>query len=187
MLIGATRAEPIKRDPSHNSRRTITYYDAVAIIVGNVIGSGLFVSPRGVYVNAGSTGTALVVWIVGGGLSAVGAACYVQLAKIIGRSGGDYIYINTIYGRLPGFVTFWMTVAVANPLSQVISAITFASYLTQPIFAADCPPPPRAAVRLIAASAISHAAIHGPIQYDMQIINNNPAPDCQVSLRSSTV
>jgi Amino acid permease len=145
---GMTRTSP---------ERTITFTDAVAIIVGNVIGSGIFISPRGVFVNAGSTGMALILWTMGGLLSAIGAVCYVRLGQLIPRSGGDYIYINKLWGRLPGFVTFWMTVAVANPLSQGISAITFASYLVQPLF--DGCQPPQHAVRMIAASAISRVQI----------------------------
>lgn len=122
------------------------------MIVGVIIGAGIFVSPTGVLRFAGSTGMALVVWAACGLISMVGAMCYAELGTMIPKSGGDYAYIFSAFGPLPAFLFLWVALLIIQPTSNAIAGITFANYILEPIYA-GCSPPDNA-VRLVAAVVI---------------------------------
>ncbi|ROL55202.1 Large neutral amino acids transporter small subunit 2 [Anabarilius grahami] len=131
------------REPAVALKKEIGLLSACGIIVGNIIGSGIFVSPKGVLENASSVGLALIVWILTGVITAISALCYAELGVTIPKSGGDYSYVKDIFGGLAGFLRLWIAVLVIYPTNQAVIALTFANYALQPLFP-SCFPPERA-------------------------------------------
>uniref|UniRef100_A0A665V279 Solute carrier family 7 member 8a n=1 Tax=Echeneis naucrates TaxID=173247 RepID=A0A665V279_ECHNA len=130
-------------------KKEIGLVSACGIIVGNIIGSGIFVSPKGVMENASSVGVALFVWIITGIITAIGALCYAELGVTIPKSGGDYSYVKDIFGGLAGFLRLWIAVLVIYPTNQAVIALTFSNYVLQPLFPTCFPP--ESGLRLLAA------------------------------------
>jgi L-type amino acid transporter 9 len=114
--------------------RTLTYVDGAALIVGIVIGSGIFASPGRVLEQVGSVGMALVVWTAAGLLSLAGALCYAELGTALPVSGGEYAYLSRGLGPSAGFVFTWTQFFVLKTGSLAIKSIVFASYLGGAIF-----------------------------------------------------
>ncbi|XP_057340877.1 large neutral amino acids transporter small subunit 1 isoform X1 [Microplitis mediator] len=126
--------------------------NGITVIVGSIIGSGIFVSPTGVIMHTGSTNVALIVWTASGIFSMVGAYCYAELGCMIKKSGADYAYIMETFGPFAAFVRLWVECMIVRPCSQAIVALTFSIYVLKPFFP-DCSPPEDAA-RLLAVVCI---------------------------------
>lgn len=126
--------------------------NGITVIVGSIIGSGIFVSPTGVLVGTGSVGMSLVVWISSGIFSTIGAYCYAELGCMITKSGADYAYIMEAFGPFVAFLRLWVECIIVRPCSQAIVALTFSLYMLRPIYP-DCSPPDEA-VRFLACICI---------------------------------
>ncbi|KAK5888638.1 hypothetical protein CesoFtcFv8_014712 [Champsocephalus esox] len=130
-------------------KKEIGLVSACAIIIGNIIGSGIFVSPKGVLENASSVGVAIIVWVTTGVITAIGALCYAELGVTIPKSGGDYSYVKDTFGGLAGFLRLWIALLVIYPTNQAVTALTFSNYVLQPLFPSCLPPD--SGLRLLAA------------------------------------
>lgn len=135
-LVGSSAAEALKLAPaefaegceSENDGRGIRLWDAVSIIVGIVIGAGIYETAPMVFANVQTPLGALGIWAVGGALSLIGACCYAELASTYPRSGGDYVYLNRAFGRGAGFLFAWSQLAVILTGSIGMMAYVFADY-----------------------------------------------------------
>uniref|UniRef100_A0AC35FNK9 Amino acid transporter n=1 Tax=Panagrolaimus sp. PS1159 TaxID=55785 RepID=A0AC35FNK9_9BILA len=113
---------------------------------------GIFISPKGVHENINSVGWSLIIWVVCGVFSALGAYCYAELGTFIRSSGGDYAYVLAAFGPLMGFLRMWIECIIVRPCTITAVAMTFATYILRPFYP-DCELP-FLAPQLLAAGCI---------------------------------
>ncbi len=122
---------------SLEKHKSLTYLNGLSLIVGLIIGSGIFSSPSQVNANAGSPGASLIVWAVAGILAWTGAASYAELGGAIPLNGGAQVYLSKIFGELMGFLFTWSAVCVLKPGSAAIISIIFGEYVVRAVVGAD--------------------------------------------------
>jgi len=110
-------------------RRALGPWSTVAIIMGTVIGSGIFLVPTDMVKAVGSPGTVFAVWVFGGVLSLFGALTYAELSAALPEAGGEYAYLTAAYGPFFGFLYAWAQTWVAKSASIAALATAFYRYL----------------------------------------------------------
>jgi amino acid transporter len=103
---------------------------AVALIVGIVIGAGIFKTPSLVAGISGDAGWALVLWIAGALISIVGALCYAELCTAYPNAGGDYHFLHRAFGRNISFIYGWSRATIINTGSIALLAFVFGDYMS---------------------------------------------------------
>ncbi|TSA18258.1 MAG: amino acid permease [Betaproteobacteria bacterium] len=105
--------------------------DTIALIVGVVVGAGIFKTPSLVAANAGDAWTMLGAWLLGGVVSFIGALCYAELATACPHAGGDYHFLTRAYGRKLSFLFAWARLAVITTGSIALLAFVFGDYCSR--------------------------------------------------------
>jgi len=108
--------------------RQLGVWSAIAIVVGSMIGSGIFRVPSATAAQVGTPGGMMLVWVAGGLVALCGALTIAELAALYPRAGGIYVYLNEAYGPLPAFLVGWLFLVIA-PASIGAVALVFAEYL----------------------------------------------------------
>src|SRR5580693_3088053 len=123
--------------------RVLGVWHATAIVVGTIIGSGIFLVPQEMMRAVGSSGMVYLAWIVGGVLTLFGAMTYAELGAMMPRAGGEYVFLRNAYGDLPAFLYMWTWFAVAKPasiasvtsgLARTLAIFGVFAWLEQPVF-----------------------------------------------------
>lgn len=113
-------------------RRTLSLADLVLVVIGTVIGSGIFIVPSAVLrQTGGNVQVALLVWLVAGVLSLLGALTYGELGARCPDAGGIYVYIRDAFGSLPAFLYGWTAFSVIASGSVAALAVAFTGYVEQ--------------------------------------------------------
>jgi APA family basic amino acid/polyamine antiporter len=112
-------------------RRTLGTMDLTFLVVGAVIGSGIFLVPSSVLAGTGSVPAAFAVWVVGGLLSLFGALSYAELGSMESGAGGLYAYIRDAFGRFPAFLYGWTLFFVIGAGTLATLAVAAANYMGQ--------------------------------------------------------
>ncbi len=109
-------------------RKNVTTLEAMAIVVGMIIGSGIFLKPGIVLKDAGGPTMSILAWIAGGIITLASALTIAELASAIQRSGGLYTYLEELYGKRTGFLLGWVQSVISYPASVAAQTIAFATY-----------------------------------------------------------
>jgi len=114
--------------PAPQLRRQLGFFDATMIVMGGIVGSGIFINP---YVVAQQVHTPLLilgVWLIGGGLAMAGAFIWAELATRMPDSGGQYLYLREAYHPAVAFIYGWVLLLVTQTGGMAAVAVTFAKY-----------------------------------------------------------
>lgn len=122
---------------SLEKHKSLTFLNGLSLVIGLIIGSGIFSSPSQVNTNAGSPGASLLVWVIAGMLAWTGAASYAELGGAIPLNGGAQVYLSKIFGEWAGFLFTWDAVIVLKPGSAAIIAIIFGEYCVRAVVGAE--------------------------------------------------
>ncbi len=111
--------------------RSLTLTDATLLVVGCIVGVGIFRTAAPIAGHVSSPLLTLLLWVVGGAVSLCGALCYAELAAMFPASGGDYLFITRTYGRFWGFLFGWTKVFIERTGTIAILGFVFAEYFSR--------------------------------------------------------
>ncbi len=114
--------------PSAAPRRQLTLFDSTCLIVGIIIGAGIYRSSPTIAALTPNLAWLMGLWLLGGALSLIGALCYAELATAYPKQGGDYVYLTRAMGRRVGFLFAWCQLWIVRPGSIGAMAYVFAEY-----------------------------------------------------------
>jgi APA family basic amino acid/polyamine antiporter len=134
--------------------RTIGFWGGSSIMVGVIIGSGIFATPPWIATQMGSPAAVLGLWVVGGLLSFFGALTYAELGTLFPRSGGLYVYLNEGFGGWVAFTFGWTLMLLSKPLAASAIVLVLADHLNS-LLGTSWSPPIVTCVVLVALTAIN--------------------------------
>lgn len=115
-------------EPARAYARRLNAWDAAMIVIGGVIGAGIFLTPATVAKNTASGTEVLILWAIGGLLTLAGVLCYAELGARRPQAGGIYVYLREAFGSLPAFLFGWTMALINYPGSVAAVATMFANY-----------------------------------------------------------
>jgi basic amino acid/polyamine antiporter, APA family len=140
-------------------KRALGPFDATMVVIGGIIGSGIFINPYIVAQRLDSVPLVLGAWAAGGAIALVGALAYAELGAIVPRAGGQYVYLRDAYHPLAGFLYGWALLVVIETGAIAAVAITFATYALRLAGQTAASPVPLAIAALVVLSAVNYVGV----------------------------
>src|SRR6185312_6026607 len=109
-------------------RRALGPFDATMVVIGGIIGSGIFINPYIVAQRLDSSQLVLLAWVVGGAIALAGALCYAELGALLPKAGGQYVYLRDGLHPLAGFLYGWALLLIIETGAIAAVSIAFATY-----------------------------------------------------------
>lgn len=113
---------------NNDFKRSLSLFDGVLIVIGSMIGSGIFIVSADITRNVGSAGWVLAVWLITGVMTITAAVSYGELSGMFPKAGGQYVYLKEAYGKMVGFLYGWSFFAVIQTATIAAVAIAFAKF-----------------------------------------------------------
>ena len=157
-------------DQSAQPARLLSALAAVALIVGIVIGAGIFKTPALVAGISGDAGWALTIWLAGALISMAGAMCYAELCTAYPHAGGDYHFLRRAFGRDLAFLYAWARATVINTGSIALLAFVFGDYFSTLVPLGAHSSAIWALVIVVALTLVNTAGIHASSRMQMALI-----------------
>jgi APA family basic amino acid/polyamine antiporter len=154
----AVKTPPGGRSPSGYAAR-LGVFSGTMMVVGGIIGSGIFLNPAIVAERVGTVSLTLTVWVVGGIVALVGALVFAELGARRPVAGGGYVYLRDAYGRLPAFLYAWTLLLVIATGAIAAVAVTFASYAAALLGLGSAARVPLAIAAILVLSAINYVGV----------------------------
>jgi APA family basic amino acid/polyamine antiporter len=140
-------------------KRALGPFDATMVVIGGIIGSGIFINPYIVAQRLDSPALVLAAWAAGGAIALAGAFAYAELGAQFPRAGGQYVYLRDAYHPLAGFLYGWALLALIESGAIAAVAITFSNYALRLAGRPDVAPVPLAIASLVVLSIINFLGV----------------------------
>ena len=140
-------------------QRALGPFDATMVVVGGIIGAGIFINPYIVAQRLPSSGWVLAAWVAGGAIALAGALAYAELGSLFPKAGGQYVYLREAYHPLVGFLYGWALLLLIECGAIAAVAITFAEYALRLVGRDDASALPLAIAAIVAVSAINYLGV----------------------------
>jgi APA family basic amino acid/polyamine antiporter len=139
--------------------RRLGLFSGTMMVIGGIIGAGIFLNPAIVAQRVGSSGLTLMVWALGGAVALIGAFCFGELGDRIPKAGGGYVYLRDAFGPLPAFLYAWALLLVIATGAIAAVAVTFANYTVALVGASERLATPLAIGAILLLSAINYVGV----------------------------
>jgi APA family basic amino acid/polyamine antiporter len=120
-------------------KREIGLFSAIAIVVANMVGTGIFTTSGFILQEVGSPAALLLSWMIGGAFALCGALCYGELGARYPQAGGEYVYLREAFGKPVAFLSGWISLIVGFSAPIAAAAIAFSVYLLKAVGAPGGP------------------------------------------------